>query len=400
MPAFDIDSHSPGGSFEPQPADNWSIPLGRIAGIQFFVSYSIFVALAVLAGLVAMVQNRGENNADLPAIAMTAAAIWSFGWVVQLIVQLLLHFGTTASSESITIGLLGIEMGNPLYRRHPWSAAANLASALVSFAALALFGAGCLLIHIWTLPGDASDWSVWGSELSKPGFGLDALGNCYLSAMWLFWIQAASQAYPLPRNLGRGALASAITLFAAEADDELQFKLLRRFLQLIAIVTMVLATATMIANSQAYLPQWPILVLLAMFLWFSTNKQDLRDWITSIHIAEADPISGHVGTSFSDRDDFGDVTGELDENDSLRTPWISDMIDSVRMRQKRKRAMLAMRREREEASDAARLDEVLEIVSERGAQSLSNEDKALLQRVSDHLRRSRKPDEDQPDQTS
>ena len=105
MPAFDLDSQSPGGSFEPQPSDNWSMPLGAVAGIRLSVSYSVFVAFAVLSGLVAMVQGR-QGNSDLPWVALTAVTIWCFGWVVQLCVQLCLHFWSSAKSESITIGLL------------------------------------------------------------------------------------------------------------------------------------------------------------------------------------------------------------------------------------------------------------------------------------------------------
>lgn len=391
MPAFDIDSQSPGGSFEPQAADAWSMPLGRIAGIRLFISYSVFVALAVLAGLVAMVQNR-EGNGDLPAVAMTAVSIWGVGWIVQLIVQLALHFGTRAKSDSITIGLLGVETGSPLYRRHPWSAESNLMSAFFSLTALILFGIGCLVIHMLTRTENFSQWSAWASELAKPSFGLDAVKNCYLTAAWLFWIQAACQAYPMPRNLGRGAIASAIALFAADADDELQIKLLRRSLQLISIMTLLVAMASMTADRELFLPRWPILVMLSLYLWVSTNNLDLRDWITSVHIANADPISGHLGSS-PRSDSLAEQLQELENTPPVNTPWVSQMIESVRMRKKRKRAIAVMRREREEANDAARLDQVLKIVSERGAQSLNSDDKALLQRVSESLRRDRESEE-------
>jgi len=221
-----------------------------------------------------------------------------------------------------------------------------------------------------------------------------------LTATWLFWIQAACQAYPLPRNLGRGAIASAIALFAAEVDDELQVKLLRRFLQLTAIVTLVVAMATMLADADVFLPRWPILVVLSLILWASTKNQDLRDWITSVHIAGADPIASHFGTGTSEFDDPAERDSELAEASPARTPWISEMIDSVRMRQKRKLARAVMHREREEASDAARLDQVLQRVSEQGTKGLSPEDQALLKRVSDTLRRNREPDEDEPGHSS
>lgn len=391
MPAFDIDSQSPGGSFEPQPTDGWTMPVGSVAGIRLFVSYSVFVALAVLSGLVAMVQNR-EGNGDLPLVALLAVVIWGIGWIVQMIVQLCLHFGWDARSDSITIGLLGIEARNPLYRRYPWSATSNLMSACFSLTALILFGGACLVIHMLTQTTSFASASGWLAELATPSFGLDAVANCYLTATWLFWIQAACQAYPLPRNLGRGAIASAVALLTVEANDDLQVRLLRRLLQLIAIVTLVIAMATMIADAEMFLPRWPILVLLALYLWFSTRKQDLRDWITSVHLANADPVAAHF--SRGELSLAGRSGGRGDVSAQPRwTPWISEMVDSVRMRHKRRRARAALKREHEEACDAARLDQVLERLSQQGAEGLSPEDKALLVRVSNSLRRDRQSGE-------
>lgn len=388
MPAFDIDSQSPSGSFEPQPTDGWSMPVGSLAGIRFYVSYSVFVALAVLSGLVAMVQNR-EGNGDLPLVALMAVSIWTVGWLVQIIVQLGLHFGGSARSDSITIWLLGIESPNPLYRSYPWSAVANLMSACFSLTALVLFGAACLAIHMVTQSIDFSDGSSWLAELATPSLGLDAVENCYLTATWLFWIQAACQAYPLPRHLGRGAIASAVALFTAEASDEFQVKLLRRFMQLIAIVTLVIAMATMMADADVFMPRWPILVLLSLYLWVTSSKSDLRDWITSVHLANADPVASHFNWPRTVPQDLTEDATLLGPTQPTRSPWISDLIDSVRMRHKRKLARAALLREREEASDAARLDHVLTIISERGTDGLSAADKALLKRVSDNLRRNR-----------
>ncbi|MCA9139511.1 MAG: hypothetical protein KDB00_22210 [Planctomycetales bacterium] len=388
MPAFDIDSQSPSGSFEPQPSDGWSMPVGSIAGIRFFISYSVFVTLAVLAGLVAMVQNR-EGNGDLPLVALLAVSIWAVGWLVQIIVQLCLHFGGGGRSESITVGLLGVEAPNPLYRTYPWSAIANLMSACFSLTALAVFGAICLGIHMATEAADVTGWSSWLAELATPSLGLDAVENCYLTATWLFWIQAACQAYPLPRNLGRGAIASAVALFSAEASDDFQVKLLRRIMQMVAIITLLIAMATMMADADVFLPRWPIMVLLSIYLWVTASKHDLRDWITSVHLADTDPVASHFGWAESRSQHPPRDPGTTNQPQRPATPWINEMVDSVRMRHKRKLARAALRREHEEADDAARLDHVLRMVSERGTEGLSAADKALLKRVSENLRRNR-----------
>ena len=219
---------------------------------------------------------------------------------------------------------------------------------------------------------------------------MDAIGNCYLTAAWLFWTQAACQAYPLPRNIGRGAVAATIALFAAEASDRLQIRLLCRLLQLIAIATLVIALATMIADSNLLLPRWLILVFLATYLWVSTRQQDLRDWVVSIHVAHTDPAFEHLypadesSQPSAKQESAGDSAAY-----AAGHPWLSECLDSIRMRHKRRAAKEALRREHEEASDAARLDQVLERVGQQGPEGLSREDRALLERVSENLRRRR-----------
>lgn len=389
MPAYDIDSESRGDFYDPLPPDHWSMPVGRIGGVRVSVSYAVFVALAVLAGLVAMVQSK-DGNADLPVVAATAVAIWMVGWMAQLMVQFALHFGTSAQSESMCLGLVGVENVYPLRRRHPWTALANLTGAFCTLTALVTFGAVSLVIHMRSQSLDLALWSSWAEELSTPGFGMDAVHNYYLTATWLFWIQAACQAYPMPRHLGRGAIASAIALFAAEAGKELQIKLLRRFLQLIAIVTLVIAMATLVIDQQGMMLRSIALVFLSIYLWMSSHHQDLQDWVTSVHIAADDPAAGHLVRA--ERSAIADKTKDAAVASAKiggPKPWVHALVDSVRMRQKRKRARAAWQREREEADDAAKLDEVLQRVSETGTDGLSEQDRALLQRVSDNLRRHR-----------
>ncbi|MCO8124433.1 hypothetical protein NHH03_22025 [Stieleria sp. TO1_6] len=398
MPAYDIDSQSPEGSFDPDPSDGWVVRLGSVAGIRLFVSCSIFVALAVLTGLVGLVRLR-PGNEDLPLITATALAFWCSGWAVQVIVQLCLHFGTHARTESLRIGLLGVEITHPLQRRHPWTAVANLTSTVLSLSALTLFGIGCLSIHLLNRSADLSHWSAWATALSAPGLGFDSLRDCYLTAAWLFWIQAAFQAYPLPHNLGRGAIASSVALFAAEADDEFQLKLLRRMLQLIAVITVVIAMGLLLADANSVLPRWTVLIAVSMWLWISSYADDLEDWITSVHIAGADPITARFREIAAEDDPARDEQASVENvSDPPQTPWISDMIDSVRMRQKRKKALAALMREREEASDEARLDHVLTIVGRQGTEGLSPEDQALLKRVSENLRRRRESESASDDQ--
>ena len=428
MPISPIRSERPGGSFDPGPGDGWIMPLGTFGGIRFSLSYSVLVALAVLAGVVAMVQHR-PGDQDLPLIALIAVLIWSVGWVVQLIVQVWLHLGTPARSESITIGLVGVELGNPLYRLHAWSAKWILTSAIISYFALILFGLACLSIHMYSHAGDASLVSTaamdpavaqvgpksnitdpgslasWMGQVSKKSFGLDEVHNCYLAAFWLLCFQATCQAFPLPHHLGRGALAAMAAVFAPGAPDSLRVWYVRRALFLIVGITISLAVVTVVTDSDFAFPRWPILLFLAFLLWASTRNRDLEDWVASIRVAAMDPAKSWLETGdleeadeLEDSEADDDLEDEGESSRSTRRGWLADIFDSVRLHRRRRKARAAWQREQDEARDEAKLDQLLERIAQHGTESLSGEEKALLERVSERTRRDRatKPDSDSP----
>ncbi|MEO1529931.1 MAG: hypothetical protein AAFX06_31335 [Planctomycetota bacterium] len=415
MPISPIRSERPGGSFEPGPSDGWIMPLGTLGGIRFSLSYSVIVALAVLAGVVAMVQHR-PGDQDLPLIALIAVSIWSIGWMVQVIVQLWLHLGTPARSESITIGLVGVELGNPLYRRNPWSTNWILVSSFMTFVALTTFGFGCLTIHMHShalpdavpspsevdtavaslaAPKNATDpgsLKSWLQQLSKKSFGLDEVHNCYLAAAWLLCFQATCQAFPLPRHLGRGALAAMVAMVSRDASDSLRVSYFRNALFLIVGVTIALAVVTVVTDSSMFPPRWPILLVLAFVLWASTRSPDLEDWVASIRVASSDPARSWLETSdFGENEDDDESALEEDPQPSrtTRRSWLTEMVDSVRLYQRRRRARTVWQREQAEARDEAEFDRLLSQIASEGTESLNEEQRAVLERVSERKRRDR-----------
>ncbi|MEM6473571.1 MAG: hypothetical protein AAF802_28690 [Planctomycetota bacterium] len=369
MPAFDTDSPTSGGDFSPVPADHWSMPIGRVAGVRLYVSYSIFVALAALFGLVTMVQGR-PGNGDLPLLTIVAITIWMAGWLVQFLVQFGLHCFTSARREVLIIGLLGVEAGPPLRVRSPWSALANLSSTFCTMTALFLFGACYLVLHMAMQTTDWLSWQAWRDEFQRTGFGFGAIENIALTATWLFWVQACCQIYPLPKHLGRSAAASLVAVFASEADVGLQLRLLKRLLQIVAIATVMAALVTVVIGDDGFSFRWMILIAIAVYLWVSTNYDDLGDWLTAVAVSKSDPASGHF---------------EPMRRSDVQVGWFED----IKMHRKRKRAKVALKREREEAVDLSRLDQVLEQVGRDGIDSISRADRELLQRVSEKLNEDR-----------
>lgn len=398
MHAFDIDSQRSNDSFAPDPSDGWAIPVGRVAGIQFYISYSVFVALSVVVAIVAMVVGQ-DNNGDLPLLTLTAISIWLVGWVTQLAVRIGMHFATNAKSDFITLGVVGVELSNPLHRTHLWSAVSTLANALITLTLLLTLGSACLCLHLVSVSADLAVWSSWVDALATTGFTLGELKHVYLIAAWLFWVQAACQAFPVPRHLGRGALAAVIGLFAAEAEERLQVKLLRKSIQLTAIITVLIALTTMITDDGKGIPPWAVLGILAAWLWLSSRSRDVADWIAAINLSDVQMADAANGVGLDGTIDMGaaENNGNLANEGAVDSQapavvWFNEAIDSVRLRKKRKLAKEALKRERSEADDASRLDHVLKLVSEQGTEGLSNEDKALLRRVSENLRRQRDAD--------
>ncbi|MCC9601056.1 hypothetical protein LOC67_10910 [Stieleria sp. JC731] len=380
MQAFDLDSQNPQGPLDSPPADHWSVPVGRIAGIRLYVSYSVFFTLAILAVLITTVQYR-QGEADLPVIATAAIAFWMTGWLVQLLVFFFCQLSSIARSDVLTIGILGVEVGYPLSRPICWSAMTNVLVSATCFAGLLIFGVGCLAVHMYGQGLPLSSYSVWMETLRTPGFGLGSIKNIYLTATWLFWCQAVCQTYPMPRCLGRGAMVSALVLFAAESGEDFKLKLVRRTIQLVSIITIMIALSVMLVEPKENVARWPVLVVLSLLLWQSSGRRDLLAWIRSVEVARFDQSDSPV-LSLED----------FHTNQKPQPGIVGKTLESVRMHRKRKRAIAVLQKEREEAVDAARLDEILEIVSQHGTDALSPEDRAVLERVSVMLRKSRQPD--------
>ena len=376
MQAFDLDSQSPEGPFDYPPSDQWSIPVARIAGTRVLLSYSVLIAVAVSLSFFAMIQNRSGDR-ELTLIAAAAGGVWILGWIVQLAVFLILQLTSSAKSGSLTIGLLGVDVGYPLSRPYCWSAGTNLFSYSICMMALTFLGFGCLIVHVLTAGGEELGLSNWFQTLRSPNFGMESLDNGYLAAAWVLWFQAAFQSFPLPRNLGRGATASAVALLISEADEDLKFRLLKRTIQLIAIATLVIAFTSLLSRPTEFVPVWPLLVFLALLLWYSSNRSDLLAWLRSIEVAN----SRHPELRLS--------VVDSDQEPGVKQSRVGQFIESLRMVKRRRLARAALIREREEALDVARLDQVLEKVGKCGRDGLSSEDQALLQRVSQMLREDR-----------
>ncbi len=344
----------------------WAIPVGVIGRTQLNVSYAIFVAAAIVVTVVLI--GRGQpGNADLPHAALVGTAVWVAGWITQAAATMAIAWIAGVSVRSMTIGLIGVE-SSP--RR--WIASKTLMVTLGTVTTLIVVATAFRLIDgggRWPVieNSDASWWTM-------PSLGMTSVDSLWRSAAWLFGVQAIAQMYPLPRTLGRQAYAAIVHLSASRWDVPMQARLFRRCLIVIAMATLAAAIAVLSTQASDRFPQWPLLFLLSVLLWVSSHRSDVRSSLQSLESTRL------LSTRKKPHDSLDDSPGVV-----LR--WKA----AVQGRRQRKRIADAMQRERSEAVDASRLDEILSRLHTHGRDSLSEEEQQILKRVSENLRKMRSP---------
>lgn len=353
----------------------WVIPIGGVGGTRFYLSCSVLIAAAILVGVVATVTGQ-QGNADLPLTSLLGAGFWVGAWVVQSGTVLLVSRLYGRQVPDLTINLLG-----PQSRSRKWPAVAALMVGLSSMAMLLL----CGLLFWWADGGFRTPvFSGEGPSLwIAPSIGLSQPDSVWLVGAWLFWVQAVFQMYPLPGTTGRQVLGAITELCSPRIGIAQRVSIYRRCLSVIALATLLLAACLMLQESSGTFPRWPLLMLLGVLLWMSVLATDLRDTIEGFQIS-------------SRRDETSLIELGV-RRTRLRAPrhpmrMFGQLRFAIRARQERRRIQQAMENERREAFDAERLDEILSRLHRDGADSLSDEDRQILDRVSQTLRKQRQID--------
>jgi hypothetical protein len=323
-------------------------------------------------------------------LALLGAGFWVSGWLVQLVAELWVSGMYGRRLPAITINLVGVQS-----RPRRWPPVESLMVSLSSLAALFCLGA----VYWWADGGfdtpalvsdDSEAWRL-------PSFGFAASDSVWSTGAWLCWAQVLCQSYPLPRTTGRHVLGAITSLCSYRLGAAQQVAVYRRCLVVMSLATLVIAIAMIRGESNVPFARWPWVFFLSVLLWVSTRARDLEATILAFQSFEA---MGVVGDPFDGPHPRGD--GLLDDDDRLASVMREGdrhhglgtrLRQWFRRRQERKRVQQAMVLERREAVDAARVDEILDRLHEQGADSLSAEDRRILERVSRALRKHREPDD-------
>ena len=342
--------------------DRFSLPLLRSRWFRFNLSYTVFLALAVLVGVVINV-SRQPGNADLPQVAVFATFAWLSGWVVQVLAYGAVAWGSGYRLRGFTVGVLGIETVAQL-----WRARVAFVTGVAASMSLVLLGCfyrlvdGGFQVPSIEVPSDP----IW--ELSSIGLG--EVESVWRTASWLCFVQAIGQMVPLPRTLGRQMLAASVSFFGARLGVVGQIKVLRLLIDCFAFGMLGFAIWLMNTGNEIAGVGWPLLMCVSVLLWVSSR------WSDTLQILE--------GLDADRRDQH-----ECDQ----RTVWEALVQRGRRWREVR-RVRHAHRLEHGEAVDAQRVDEILNQLHQQGIESLNPADRQLLEKVSANLRKQRLSESD------
>ena len=343
---------------------SWSISLGRWGGVQVRVHmlFWIFAACTMYLSRV--------HAASAPADNLTWIAA---GLVGILFVSLLLHecghfftalqFG--GDSDQIVIWPLGglTTPRPPADPRH--ELAMHLAGPLVN-AALCLVSGLIVYFH------DSS--KVVGllnplapANLFEPNGGLlivTAKLTCWINCV--LWLANLLPAFPFD---GGRALRSAIIASRPDFSPRRAVYVVTSLAKIVAFVLVLIALVMWTDKSNSVVPVWFSLVVLAIMLYFSARQEEER----TVDTSGEDQLFGY---------DFSEGFTSLERTSQSQTEVVGPF---RRWLDERRQARLQQQRELEEEEER-RVDEILSRLHKHGMESLSGEERSLLERVSQRYR--------------
>ncbi|WP_047817223.1 AAA family ATPase [Rhodopirellula islandica] len=349
----------------------------RIAGVEISVAMSLPLGLfaAIAFGVSAHLSDNASASSWAPAAQWMGWLIGS--WALGLMVQTGIAVGHQRIAKVHRGGCIVTAGGvwtAPTQRPHGISVSGVLM--IWSLCMLAL-GLGSLsLIGVSFLTMDAP----------RSGGPIVWLDDPWAAAAWLWCLQGIWNLLPLPQSLGRVGWALVFALFGGgpQQDPRACLRAMRAWVIAMALLTLIGGNVLLHSSgviSQAGGLAWPAVagvVALSLWLFTSAGSSDLTAIYESI-------VRRAEYTEVGEQNPIGRFRGQFGPMASWRRYQVrrQDAAQQQRLRE-------AMAREHREADDASRVDEILQRLHRDGVDSLADDERELLQRVSLALKNERR----------
>jgi stage IV sporulation protein FB len=349
-------------------ANLWSIGLGRIDGVRirlhmFVVLFAVITVFLSWQEMQRVYEFAGESP-SLGWIAMGSVLILLFSVLLHALAHVMASKKLGGRSDLIVLGPLG-ELQINRYPIHP---PAELITFLAGpFTNLII----CLVLLPFILFSDASLIGLL-YPLAPQGLfeGSQWLLGIKLT-FWINWVLLIVNLIPAMPFDGGHIFRSAILCISSSISRRQASKVVARFAQLTALGLVIFAWFLRGEPTMGVVPAWLALVLLAVFLFFSTRHDEANETQAE---ADDEDFFGY---------DFSEGYTSLERSTQIKEPpRVSPL---ARWIEKRKALKLQRQEEREIADDNA-IDEILVRLHEGGMESLSDNDRAILHRVSERMR--------------
>jgi hypothetical protein len=340
-------------AIEPAAPSMFAFSLGAT---RLYVTYAVPIAIAACFAVASFLSLQPDSD-NVATSFLLGSSFWFIGFTVQVVSHLAVWGVWGERCESVTVGLQGVEFP-PIHH----SPRRSILLSIVTVIPLSLAAATVTLVGVaWA----GENFWLADENLTLPSLGTSTSDRVWQAGGMLLMFQMACQFFPLPRTPGRQILLASIAESFRHLDMPRIVLFSRRVILLIAVIVAMVALALLPSELDGPVQHWPIVFLIAVLLWVSTRNEDIEVAIWSLVNAGASR-RGPVQKSLYRR--------------------AVQNVQSIAGRRRAKRAYLS---ERNEAADASRLDEILTRLHEHGEKSLSNEDRAVLRRVSVTLRKTK-----------
>ena len=350
----------------------WSLYLGRWSGVQVYLHmfFLVFVAVILLLGWIAT--QNAEGEAGYFWVSMLSILILS----TSVVLHELAHYAATTrlggNVEQIVIGPFG-GLAPPRVHFDPRAEiVAHAAGPIVNLIV-------CLVMLAVLFMLDSSKDGAWAvlnplnPELFTGGRFDRTIG--LRLGVWINWMLLLVNMIPMfPSDAGR-TLCAVLTAFGNTNDDRHHLELVSRLGIVIKIVLLGAATAIFLGHDGGLtnpdVPVWFVMALGTIFLIFCARVEESN-------LEYDDMDDEFFGYDFSQ----GYTSLERTAHAPPPPPKAGFLAKWI----ERRRITRLKRRERREADEDRRMDEILARLHETGMDNLSSEERTILKRVSARYR--------------